>query len=116
MSVLMILSLYSSYYFYYQSIPFDPIYFGISSIMSALFCIMNLNAAIARTITIVEMFLLPSKDRVKFILYSGNTLEAWIKDVNIKRKNENRLLLEAKLDKKVFKIILDTKNPYDYFN
>ena len=112
------LSLYGNYYYY--SIAYSGLYLGLTAFSSALLTVMLLNGAIFANMGAVEIILMPTRDRVRFLFMGGTSFECNISDVRYIREQGGRLTFNAKTpDGKDHKVVVDTnyKNMlYEYLN
>ena len=112
------LSLYSNYYYY--SIAYNGLYLGLTAFSSTLLTMMLLNGAIFANMGVVEIIVLPTRDRVRFLFMGGMSFECNIADVQIIRVAGSRITFNAKTpDGKDHKVIVDTNHRnmhYEYLN
>jgi hypothetical protein len=113
------LSLFSNYYTYFLLTPFNQTYFALSCVSTFMFTLMNLNAAMSTSMSVVEMLVLPTRDIVRFLLMNGGIIETPISQVHIKSIDRTRVTYVAATGQREYRVIVDLNNRYlkaDYLN
>lgn len=78
---------YYGLYHYWYLVPFNTAMFSASCGASAILTLMMMNANMSRNTNVVEVVVLPSRERVRFVTIGGYVYESSIKDVELIREH-----------------------------
>ncbi len=108
---------YYGLYHYWYLAPFNQMMFGVSCGASFLFSFMALNSQMSNSSSVIEVVVLPTRDRVRFVTMGGNVYESFIKNVSLVRETPGNITISFQSNDRPLRLMINYgRLNLSYFN